>query len=109
MGLLCLEYRAVTIPYFLDEMQEYELKPIISKLNLCVKNDWEICRNIMYSVIQSQSTKKIKPSSIMVFPWDNNNGKQHVNKTKELTKEMKDKMIQQMEMNKELLLKNHII
>lgn len=93
----------------MEDMKYYELKPIIAKLNVSVKNDWEIARQICYSVTQSQSTKKIKPSDIMQFPWDN--GYPHKPKITDVkvTKEMRDRMIREMEANKDLLIKNHII
>lgn len=92
----------------MEDMKYYELKPILKNLNVSVKNDWEIARQISYIIAQSQSTKKIKPSDIMQFPWDkgyNNRPKKDV----KITKEIKEKMIKEMEANKELLIKNHII
>lgn len=108
MSLLCLEYKVCSISYFMEDMKYYELKPILKNLNVSVKNDWEIARQISYIIAQSQSTKKIKPSDIMQFPWDkgyNNRPKKDV----KITKEIKEKMIKEMEANKELLIKNHII
>lgn len=93
----------------MEDMKYYELKPIIAKLNVSVKNDWEIARQICYSVAQSQSTKKIKPSDIMQFPWDNGYSHKHKITDVKVTKEIKEKMIREMEANKELLIKNHII
>lgn len=93
----------------MDNMRYYELKPILKNLNVSVKNDWEIARQICYSVVQSQSSKKIKPSDIMQFPWDN--GYPHKPKITDVkvTKEMRDRMIREIEANKDLLIKNHII
>ena len=90
-------------------MQYYELKPILKNLNVSVKNDWEIARQICYIIAQSQSTKKIKPSDIMQFPWDEGGYKNRPKKDVKITKEMRDRMIKEMEANKELLIKNHII
>ena len=108
MSLLCLEYKVCSIPYFMDNMRYYELKPILKNLNVSVKNDWEIARQISYIIAQSQSTKKIKPSDIMQFPWDEGY-KNRPKKDVKLTKEMRDRMIMEMEANKELLIKNNII
>ena len=33
-------------------------------------NGWNQTRYICYSIIQSQSTEKLKPSDIMKFPWE---------------------------------------
>lgn len=109
MSLLCLEYKVCSIPYFMDNMRYYELKPILKNLNLSVKNNWEIAREICYSVVQSQSSKKIKPSDIMQFPWDKDYKDKPRMQNVKVTKEMRDRMIREMEANKELLIKNHII
>ena len=108
MSLLCLEYKVCSISYFMEDMKYYELKPIIAKLNVSVKNDWEIARQICYIIAQSQSTKKIKPSDIMQFPWDEGY-KNRPKKDVKITKELRDRMIREMEANKELLIKNNII
>ena len=92
----------------MDDMRFYELSPILKNMNVSVKNDWEIARQISYIIAQTQSTKKIKPSDIMHFPWDegyNNRPKKDV----KITKELRDRMIKEMEANKELLIKNNII
>ena len=92
----------------MDDMKFYELSPILKNLNVSVKNDWEIARQISYIIAQSQSTKKIKPSDIMLFPWDE--GYKNIpKKDVKITKEMRDRMIKEMEANKELLIKNNII
>lgn len=92
----------------MEDMKYYELKPILKNLNVSVKNDWEIARQISYIIAQSQSTKKIKPSDIMHFPWDEGY-KNRPKKDVKITKEIKEKMIKEMEANKELLIKNNII
>lgn len=92
----------------MEDMKYYELKPILKNLNVSVKNDWEIARQISYIIAQSQSTKKIKPSDIMLFPWDEGY-KNRPKKDVKITKEIKEKMIKEMEANKELLIKNNII
>lgn len=106
MALLCLEYKACSIPYFMDEMRPYELRPILKKANMTVRNDWEIARQIMYVTAQSHSAKRLKPTSIMQFPWDNESKNQPKVK---MTKELRDRMIREMEAAKENLIKNHII
>ena len=34
-------------------------------------NSWNQTRYICYSIIQSQSTEKLKPSDVIKFPWEN--------------------------------------
>lgn len=93
----------------MDNIRYYELKPILKNLNVSVKNDWEIARQISYIIAQSQSTKKIKPSDIMQFPWDKDYKDKPRMQDVKVTKEIKEKMIREMEANKDLLIKNHII
>ena len=80
----------------MDDMKFYELSPILKNLNVSVKNDWEIARQISYIIAQSQSTKKIKPSDIMQFPWDEGY-KNRPKKDVKITKELRDRMIKEME------------
>ena len=83
-----MEYKACTIQYFLDEMKSYELSIILDNLNCCVKNDWEMCRQIMCSNLTPYSKKKLKPSDVIQFPWENKSKKREVKVTEELVKEM---------------------
>lgn len=57
--------------YVLDEMQMYELEPLISNLHKKDRNSWEQARMIAYVIAQCNSTKKLKPTDIMQFTWDN--------------------------------------
>lgn len=70
MSILCMEYKACSIGYFLDEMRDYEVMPIMESLNYCVRNDWEMTREVMWSNLQAMSSKKLKPKDIMRFPWE---------------------------------------
>ena len=84
-----MEYKACTIQYFLDEMKSYELSIILDNLNCCVKNSWEMCRQIMCSNLIPYSKKKLKPSDVIQLPWDKDmNKKREVKVTKELVQEM---------------------
>lgn len=57
--------------YVLDKMQMYELEPLISNLHKKDRNSWEQARMIAYVIAQCNSTKKLKPTDIMQFTWDN--------------------------------------
>ena len=85
-----MEYKACSIEYFMEKMSSLELSIILSNLNCCVKNDWEMCRQIAWSNLTPYSKKKLKPSDIMQLPWDNKgqNKKREVKVTKELVQEM---------------------
>jgi hypothetical protein len=56
--------------YVLDKMEQYEIAPLVSKLYLKNKESWEQARLIGYITAQTQSTKKLKPTDIMKFPWE---------------------------------------
>lgn len=51
-------------------MQEYEIEPLVKNLELKSKQDWEQSRMVGYIIAQGNSTKKLKPSDIIKFSWD---------------------------------------
>ncbi len=107
---LCVEYGCVSINYYLDVMQPYELYPILSNLHLKVKGDWERTRNIMYAVCQSQSTKHLKVTDIMSLPWDDADNQMVRNVKKvELTKEYIERMKNEAIQHKAEYIKNGLI
>lgn len=57
--------------YFLDKMQFYEIPTIVRNANLKNKDSWEQARFISFITAQVNSTKKMKPTDLMVFSWDN--------------------------------------
>ena len=93
----------------MDEMQRWELKLILDNLNLAVKNDWEIARQLMYVQSQTHTTKRMKPTDIMKFPWDEGYKAKPKMADVKMTKALRQKMIDEMERNKQLLINNHII
>lgn len=56
--------------YVLDKMRMYELEPLISNLHKKDRNSWEQARMVAYVIAQCNSTKKLKPTDIMQFSWD---------------------------------------
>jgi len=54
------------------------------------RDEWERTRFLAYSVLQSQSKKKMKPTDIIKFKWDNE--MTHEATTKEQFEEYKKKM-----------------
>ena len=53
-------------------MQMYELEPLISNIHRRNKESWEQARLLAYITAQVNSTKKLKPSDIITFSWDEN-------------------------------------
>lgn len=107
MKLLCLEYKACSIEYFLDRMQFYEVEGIMENLNVCVKNDWEMTREVMWSSISPYSKKRIKPSDLMTFPWERK-GQQKLPQV-EVTQELVEKMKAIGEQNKQRLVNSGLL
>ena len=101
-----MEYKACSIEYFMEKMSSLELSIMLENLNCCVKNDWEIGRQIMWSNLTPYSKKKLKPSDVLQLPWDKEmNKKREVKVTKELVKEMSKNA----EANKQALISAGII
>ena len=51
-------------------MQMYELEPLISNIHKKNKESWEQTRLLAYITAQVNSTKKLKPTDIISFSWD---------------------------------------
>jgi len=57
-------------------MKPYELSIICDSLHLRQKDSWEQARLISYITAQSNSTKKLKPTDIIKFAWEQTDEKQ---------------------------------
>lgn len=64
--------------YFLDRMTWYELGLLLDQLEYSNRDSWEQTRLTIWAVLQSQSTKKIKPIDILPFHWDKKSNTQEV-------------------------------
>ena len=69
-------------------MEQYEIAPLINKLYLKSKESWEQTRLLGYITAQTQSTKKIKITDIIKFPWE-----ESVENTR-VTNEDRDRLIE---------------
>lgn len=90
--VLCFEYRIVTIDYFMDEMQLYELNSIVKNLKYVDRNQREIERYQLLVNIQANSKHKIKMEDVLPLPWDSENKNTGTKITEEQAKEMRDRM-----------------
>lgn len=55
----------------MDTLQEPEIEPIVQNLEYYYeRGDWERTRFLAYCNIQKSSTKKIKPTDLITFPWE---------------------------------------
>lgn len=108
MTILCIQYKVVTVPYFLDEMKSYELRPLMENLSLSLQDGWERTRMQMYASIQPYSKKKLSPKNILEFPWEKKENKPKLPKV-EMTKELREQMIKRAEEVKDRLQKEGAI
>lgn len=60
--------------YVLDKMQMYEIPAILERLSFRYRDSWEQTRMIMYVIAQGNSKKKLTPSDLLSFPWDQESG-----------------------------------
>lgn len=54
----------------MDQMEMYEVKAIMEYQYYAHKEDWEQARLISYLIAQTNSTKQMKVTDILKFPWD---------------------------------------
>lgn len=58
--------------YVLDEMEFYEIRPLLKYEHYSHRDDWEQARLIAYMVAQVNSKKKLTFQDITKFYWENN-------------------------------------
>lgn len=92
MVLFVLEYKVCSLDYFMDKMSFYEVRTLAKNLHRSVRWGWEMTREIAFVTAQVNSTKRLKPSDIMQFEWDNNNKKKEQHLDKERLQELAAKM-----------------
>lgn len=76
-------------------MEEWEVNDMLDNLRYLERNEWERSRYAIYSNIQINSKKKLKPTDIMKFEWDDEKeesgekqtiSKEDINRLKEKSK-----------------------
>ena len=90
--VLCFEHRIVTIEYFMDEMELYEINTIIKDLKYTDRTTRELSRYEIYAIAQSNSSKKLKMTDIMELPWDEEGKNKGTKVDEEQAKTLKDRM-----------------
>lgn len=68
--LLCFQYKVISVEYFMDTLQEYEVQSIIENLEYYERPEWERTRFLAYCNLQKSSTKRISPQDLISFPWE---------------------------------------
>ncbi len=51
----------------------YEIQPLLERSSYKHRESWEQTRLLMYVIAQGNSTKKLAPSDLLKFPWDEEN------------------------------------
>lgn len=71
----------------MDTLQEYEIEPIVQNLEYYEVPQWTRARFQAYCNLQKSSTKKIKPTDLITFPWENeDDNTDQINGNSELSK-----------------------
>lgn len=87
--MFVVRYKILRYSEFL-ELEPWEMEMMADLADSAGREDWERTRFMAYITAQCQSTKKMKPTDIIKFKWDN---EQKVEKTsKEQFEEYKKKM-----------------
>ena len=77
--------------YFLDKMQWYEVDSCLNGLEGKNKNGWEQTRFLSYITAQVNSSKKLKPTDIMQFTWDEESSTNDTSISNEDIKRLREK------------------
>lgn len=77
-------------------MEMYELETLMDNLYLVDKSQWEQTRTIAYMIAQVNSKRKLSPSKVMSFPWEEEDHSEHTVITQE-EKQKRDEDWKQME------------
>lgn len=67
---MVVEYKLVSLEYFLDSLQEYELAEIFNMLQYSDKNLFECSRMISFFAISPYLKDKITMDELVKFPWE---------------------------------------
>lgn len=54
----------------MDKITWYEVKILLGDIDKAERTSWKQTQLTMWSVIQAQSNKKIKPEDVLHLPWE---------------------------------------
>lgn len=72
-------------------MEPYEIIPLIENISIKNKESWEQARFVAYIIAQVNSTKKIKITDILSFPWEKSESSCEIDDTPEARKKLAEK------------------
>lgn len=67
---IVVSYKLASSEYFLNQMQQWEAIELISDLDITDKPTWEQTRLQLYVQAQANSKKRLKPTDVMKFKWE---------------------------------------
>lgn len=68
-AILVLRYN-ISPDYVLNHMQLYEARALLKYSDYSSRDSWEQSRLVAYLIAQVNSTKKLRPTDILKFKWD---------------------------------------
>lgn len=71
-------------------MSWYELDALMDNIYLVDRGDWERTRSLGYIIAQCNSKRKLSPSKILHFPWDDEKSDSDQEKLSEEEKQKRD-------------------
>lgn len=87
-----MEYHLSSPEYFLDRMESWEASELLSLLPFSYRPEWEQVRHLSHASLQPHYKKKIKPSELLQFAWDDDDkGKEEVTVSKEEKERLNEK------------------
>lgn len=89
--MIVIENSIVSVEYFFDKMQMYEVNTILKQLQYRNKTSWEQTRFNSYINAQINNSKKIKLTDILTFSWDEMKDKPQEEINDSEIKRLKDK------------------
>lgn len=63
-------YRVVSVQYFMDVMDDYEVDLYLDNIPYLDVNQWEQTRFLGYCSVQMFSKKKLTPTDLLTFEWE---------------------------------------
>ena len=82
-----VQHRLVSLEYFMDKMEEWEVVELYDVVGYAEYSSWEQTRLILSCYADTKKVKKL--SDIIKFPWDKDGQN---DKSKEMTNEQRDKL-----------------
>lgn len=87
MSVFVFQFKVLTYTEFLN-LEEWEIGILAESLKYAERNEWERTRFLSYITAQCQSTKKMKPTDIIKFPWEKSETKTTKAQFEEYKKQM---------------------